>query len=65
LYSILQAILNHYDEVKRKHAEKQQVYLETNRDSLTNIHDKSLFEMKPCATLTGKEQPPLRKGMSK
>ncbi|XP_060582488.1 tumor necrosis factor ligand superfamily member 11-like [Ruditapes philippinarum] len=54
-------IVTQYDEAKRQDKKKQQDYLDGNRARLMNIYDKSFWEMKPAAKLTGKEQSNLRK----
>nr|AGI44583.1 tumor necrosis factor [Ruditapes philippinarum] len=54
-------IATKYDEVKRQNQKKQENHLKEVSARLMNIYDKSFWEMKPAAKLTGKEQPDLRK----
>jgi hypothetical protein len=57
----LQKINSQYEKVKREDAEKQKKYLDGKRTPLINKYDKSFWEMKPAAKLTGKDQSNLRK----
>ncbi|XP_053403947.1 tumor necrosis factor ligand superfamily member 15-like [Mercenaria mercenaria] len=50
-----------YDEIKKQDEKRQQEYLDKNRVRLMSIYDKTFWEMKPAAKLTGKEQPDARK----
>lgn len=58
-----QEIAQQYKRVKEDDEEKQQDYLDKNSARLMNIYDKSFWEMKPAAKLTGKKLDVKGKGM--
>ena len=62
--SLLQVVLKQYDEVKMADQGKQQEYLDKNKARLITSYDKSFWEIKPAAKVTGKKQPPVQDSMS-
>ena len=63
ILSFLQVVLKLYDEVKTEDQSKQQELLDKNKARLMT-YDKSFWEIKPTAKVTGKKQPSLRESMS-